>query len=94
MLALTCWDWAVDARMASSAAPARWASSMDEHSAVLDAVQDASRRLRRCRWHPGQRLRAVLCGRQVGTKEWSRTAEQRNEAHVFADVFALLWLAS
>ena len=32
--------------------------------------------------------------RQVGTKEWSHTAEQRNEAHAFADVFALLWPAS
>jgi len=30
----------------------------DERSAVLAAVQDASRRLRRCRWHPGQRLRS------------------------------------
>lgn len=63
---------------------------MDEHSAVLDAVQDATRRLRRCQWHPGQRLRAALCRRQVGTKEWSLAAEQRNEIHAFADVFALL----
>jgi hypothetical protein len=34
---------------------------------------------------------ALRCGdRQVGTKEWSRPAEQRNETQPFADVFALL----
>jgi hypothetical protein len=67
---------------------------MDERSAVLDAVQDASRRLCRCRRHPGQRLCAALYRPQVGTKEWSHTAEQRNEAHAYADIFALLWPAS
>jgi len=50
-----------------------------ERSTVLDAVQDASRRLCRCWGHPGQRLRAALCrpaGRDEGmvahgrTKEW------------------------
>jgi len=52
---------------------------MVESSAVLAAVEDASRRLRRCRWHPWQCLRATLCrpaGRDEGmvargrTKEW------------------------
>jgi hypothetical protein len=44
-------------------------------SAVLAAVQDASRRLRRCRKrHPGRRLRAALCrtaGRDEGMAERS-----------------------
>jgi hypothetical protein len=62
---------------------------------VLDAVQDASRRLCRCR----RGILDSVCGRrsadrQVGTKEWSHAAEQRNEAHPFADTFALLWFAS
>jgi len=50
----------------------------DERSAVLAAVQDASRRLRRCRWHPGQRLRASLsgsAGRDEGMVASGRTKE-------------------
>src|SRR3954468_6663769 len=49
-----------------------------EGSAVLAAVQDASRRLRRCRKrHPGPRLRAALCPR-AGRDEGMPAVEQRD----------------
>jgi hypothetical protein len=67
---------------------------MDEGSAVLAAVQDASRRLCRCHGILDSVCARRSADRQVGTKEWSRAAEQRNEAHPFADVFALMWSAS
>ena len=59
-----------------------WRPVCDEHSSVLAAVQDASRRLRRCRWHPGQRLRAALWG-SAGRDEGmvASAAEPRNGAH-------------
>jgi hypothetical protein len=45
----------------TSPAFARWRPLSNEHSAVLGAVEDASRRLRRCRKrHPRPRLRAAL----------------------------------
>ena len=54
-------------------------SLADEHSAVLAAVQDASRRLRRCRKrHPGQRLRAALCPSAGRDEGMAVAVEQRD----------------
>jgi len=62
---------------------------MAETSAVLEAVQDASRRLRRCQ----NGILDSICARrsadrQVGTKEWSRAVEQRNEDYKLAVICA------
>jgi hypothetical protein len=52
---------------------------------VLDAVQDAARRLRRCRTGiPDSICARRSADRQVGTKEWSRAVEQGNEGHALA----------
>jgi len=51
-------------------------------SAVLDPVQDAARRLRRCpaSGHPGTGLCARRSARkQVGTEGWPQTVEQRDD---------------
>jgi hypothetical protein len=53
---------------------------LDKSSAVLDVVQDASRRLRRCRMGIlDNNCARRSADRQVGTKEWSSAVEQRNE---------------
>src|ERR1700704_1659344 len=60
-------------------------SLADEGSAALAAVQDASRRLRRCRKrHPGQRLRTALCraaGRDEGMAAQSNKGIGRSRRH-------------
>ncbi len=59
-------------------------------SAVLAAVQDASRRLHRCRKrHPGLRLRAALCPPAGRDEGMAAPVEQRDKKITLMQIFCL-----